>query len=383
MASQLRKKLEAIMPASPHAAAQSRGGVYFCADRSPLDVDFSAKLSNAALARMDLSEGFSINDCLFLDTETTGLSGGAGTIAFLVGAGYVDGTDFVVEQFLMRDYSDEPEMLLKLSKLFSRFTTLVTFNGRTFDMPLLEARYTICRMRMLLPHFAHIDLLHLARRVWKLRLGSCRLSALEAQILHRPRTDDLPGKEVPERYFRYLSTGDFSLLKDVLGHNRQDIKTLITLLGRLFCAYGAPEREEYPQDLFSLARALEKRSDTAAKNLYHLSALPRAAGPLRPGNSGCEALANWRLSEMYRKEGDFAQMRLTLEKMALRRQLGPVPHIALSKDYEHRRKDPRRALKHAQCALALADTRQFAQIEKRIARLEKKLRKNQFREECK
>ena len=171
--------------------------------------------------------------CLFLDTETTGLSGGAGTVAFLVGAAWVEDEELVTEQYILGDHSDEPEMLLRLGELLKRFDTAVTFNGKTFDMPLLESRYTLCRLRDHWRELDQLDLLHPARRVWKLRLQSCRLAHLEERVLGVRRENDLPGSEAPERFFRYLQTGDFSLLEEVIAHNLQDVITLAVLLVKL------------------------------------------------------------------------------------------------------------------------------------------------------
>ena len=178
--------------------------------------------------------------CLFLDTETTGLSGGAGTVAFLVGAAWVEGEELVTEQYILGDHSDEPEMLLRLGELLKRFDTAVTFNGKTFDMPLLESRYTICRLRDHWRALDQLDLLPPARRVWKLRLQSCRLSNLEARVLGVRRENDLPGSEAPERFFRYLQTGDFSLLEEVIAHNLQDVVTLAVLLVKLAQLFDEP-----------------------------------------------------------------------------------------------------------------------------------------------
>ena len=147
MASGLRAKLQAIAPApAARPAREERGGLVVRTDRRRAPEGLLS-LPARGLERLGAGEGFSVEKCLFLDTETTGLSGGAGTLAFLVGAAYVEGDEFVTEQYILRDYGDEPEMLLRLGELMRRFNTAVTFNGKTFDMPLLESRYTICRLR--------------------------------------------------------------------------------------------------------------------------------------------------------------------------------------------------------------------------------------------
>lgn len=167
MASGLRAKLQAIAPGSAAPAPAAGGGLVVRVDQRAAPEGLLS-LPARGLARLGAKEGFAVERCLFLDTETTGLSGGAGTVAFLVGAAYVQEKQLVTEQFILRDYSDEPEMLLRLGELLARFDTAVTFNGKTFDMPLLEARYTLSCLREHWRALDQQDLLHPARRVWKL-----------------------------------------------------------------------------------------------------------------------------------------------------------------------------------------------------------------------
>ncbi|NCB05689.1 MAG: hypothetical protein EOM69_09240, partial [Clostridia bacterium] len=137
---------------------------------------------------------------VFLDTETTGLSGGAGTLAFLVGLGHIENGRFVVRQYLMRDYGEEPYMLSAVADALSRFRMLVTFNGKSFDAPLLRSRLLINRISAGCVPALHADVLYPSRRVWKLRLGSCTLGRLEEAVLGVHREDDLPGAQVPQAY---------------------------------------------------------------------------------------------------------------------------------------------------------------------------------------
>lgn len=212
-------------------------------------------------------------DILFLDTETTGLSGGVGTVAFEIGIGYFAPTGFVVEQFLMHDYPQEGAMLDALNTLMQRFPVLCTFNGRTFDVPLLRSRFFMNRI----PHpnlpQTHADVLFPARRLWKLRLKSCTLANLERQLLHVEREDDLPGALVPQTYFQYLKDGQFSPLKGVLEHNKQDIVSLAQLLAFLCKQMAQPQSIAYGEDLFSMARAMENSGQLErAMHCYRLTA---------------------------------------------------------------------------------------------------------------
>lgn len=167
----------------------------------------------------------------FLDTETTGLAGGTGTFAFLVGIGYQYQDGFRIDQYLLRDPGEESAMLLELANFFERSTIISTFNGKSFDVPLLKARYTLNRLAPPFEHLNHLDLLHLSRRLWRNRLESRTLQDLEREILNIPRDEnEVPGWMIPEIYFEYQRTGDPSPLAGVLYHNRMDILSLAALM---------------------------------------------------------------------------------------------------------------------------------------------------------
>ena len=165
----------------------------------------------------------------FLDTETTGLAGGAGCYAFLIGVGSIDEEGFRVRQFFMRDFGDEPSLLSALSAYLARFDVLITYNGKTYDVPLLETRYRMARARPPFARLAHLDLLHGARRLWKLRLDSCRLVELENRILGLEREGDLPGEMIPYYYFQYLRIQQAFHLVPIFHHNVMDIVSLACL----------------------------------------------------------------------------------------------------------------------------------------------------------
>ena len=281
-------------------------------------------------------------DMLFLDTETTGLAGGAGTVAFLVGMGYFSDAGFCVEQVLMRDYAQEPELLRTVAAAAKRFSALCTFNGRAFDAPLLQARFVMNRMDARLPD-VHADVLYPARRLWKLRLKSCTLGNLEEKLLNVRRGDDLPGAEVPQTYFRYLRDGDFAPIERILAHNRQDIVSLAQLLCFLCTQVDRPEGIESGEDLLSLARAMEKRGNRAkAVKCYRLCARGDTRAP------AFEALARER-----RRAGD-TDAAVRLYEAMLRRGDDPVTACeALAKLCEHRLRDPARALGYTRQALLL------------------------------
>jgi len=195
-----------------------------------------------------------------LDLETTGLATAAGTLAFLVGLGIWDGDRLVVRQLLLPDHPDEPALLSHLSEYLPPDAWLVTYNGRTFDWPLLVARYRMHR-RDPPPFAGHLDLLPVARQLWKHRTGDARLATIEAAICAVRRDDDLPGSLVPDRYFSYLRSRQGELLRDIVEHNRQDIVSLGRLLAVLASAYASPSAwsAQHPGDLAGLARGYLRR----------------------------------------------------------------------------------------------------------------------------
>ncbi len=194
-----------------------------------------AEVSHRGLCHLEpgLKSDFQMEGALFIDTETTGLAGGTGTYAFLVGLGYFTCEEFVCRQLLMRDYNEEQALLWLLSKELQKIQALVTFNGKSFDVPLLQTRFTLARLPSPFSQPEHLDLLHMSRRLWRHKLESCSLNSLEANILGVNRRDDLPGYLIPQRYFDFLQTGNGELLQDIVRHNLTDILSMPALLWRL------------------------------------------------------------------------------------------------------------------------------------------------------
>lgn len=193
-------------------------------------------------------------DFLFIDTETTGLAG-AGTIAFMVGAAFFEEEAFVVRQYFLRDHGDEPAMLLLLDELLADKAGLITFNGRSFDLPLLDRRYLMNRMDSDLMQQPHLDLLPPARRLWRERLGSCALSALEPQLLHVQRAQaDVPGWLIPSLYHQYLLSGDTAEMERVFYHNHIDMLSMVTLATQVMAYLEQRPPDPHPVDLYSLGK---------------------------------------------------------------------------------------------------------------------------------
>ncbi len=179
----------------------------------------------------------------FLDTETTGLAGGSGTYAFLIGVGRITRKGFEVRQFFMREYAEERSQLSALEAHLKQFDVLITYNGKSYDQPLLETRYRMTRRQPPFARLRHLDLLHGARRLWKLRMESCKLTHLEQQILGVCREGDLPGHMIPYVYFEYLRQKEASQLVPVFHHNAIDILTLACLTAIVPAAFRSTDCE--------------------------------------------------------------------------------------------------------------------------------------------
>ena len=280
----------------------------------------------------DMPADFAAEKILYLDTETTGLAG-AGTVAFEVGLGWQEGSCFHVRQLVMRDYPEERFLLEEIVRVAEKFDVVCTFNGKTFDLPLLRNRFIMNRIRTACLDKPHIDLLHIARRVWKLRLQRCNLTNLEEALLGVPRVDDLPGAQVPERFFSYLKTGDFHLLDDVLEHNEQDIVSLQNLLCHMCRMYENPEQLRFDEDVYSMGVALDRfRHTEEARRCYQL-----AGGSMH-------AASQSRLAQSYRRGGEKEEAVRVWQGMIRRREGGIAPYVELAKHYEHAEKDYAAAL---------------------------------------
>jgi uncharacterized protein YprB with RNaseH-like and TPR domain len=220
---------------------------------------------------------------VFLDTETTGVQGGTGICPFLVGLGYLAGDDFQMVQFFIRDFDEEPSMLFALAELLQEFELVVTYNGAAFDIPLLETRFTLARLDSPFERMSHFDLLFTARKLWRNGHGSCRLAALERELLSFLRGPDIPGAEIPRAYFDYLQRRASTTLYSVFTHNVYDVLSLAALTVHACDRVTfEPAPLDEPLDLYSLARIFENTADWRRSiRLYEMALAGGVAEPMR------------------------------------------------------------------------------------------------------
>ncbi|HNS50721.1 MAG TPA: ribonuclease H-like domain-containing protein [Anaerolineae bacterium] len=287
----------------------------------------------------------------FIDTETTGLAGGTGTYVFLVGVGAFEAGGFAIRQFFMRDFGEEPAQIQALDEALAGYEAVVSFNGKQFDMPLLETRFLMNRRPPRLYGAPHLDLLPPARAFWRHRLASCALSSLESEVLSvRREQEDVPGWLIPSLYAEYARTGDAREMPRIFYHNAQDILSMVSLAAHqcALLASSLPPRENVPgEDLYGLARILhdlgeEERAEAALALAAETSRLPGVqeaamrdlAYLLKRQDRRVEALRWWR---------------------ALAEGLRAVYACEeLAKHYEWHDGDPARALAWTEHGLALA-----------------------------
>ncbi len=343
-----------------------------------IDLQISASLKTvaecAAEARIATATSASF---AFLDTETTGLAGGTGTYAFLIGVGRYEAEQFRLTQFFMRDPLEEPAQLAALTGFLQPCEVLVTFNGKAFDVPLLNTRYITNGELSPLTTLTQLDLLPLARRLWRDRLPSRALGQLEIHILQAARTqEDVPGWLIPSVYFDYLRSGDARPLKGIFYHNAMDILAMAGLLNHVSQVLEDPlnGRVEHSLDLVALAKLFEA-----------LGQLERAIQLYQQGLTLDLPEENYwdtlqRLSFIHKRQGNWIAATELWQQAAEGRQI--YAHVELAKYFEHQARDYHQATHWTQTALHLINSPNYprsrrrqwhSELKHRLTRLQRKM----------
>ncbi|MGE5251430.1 MAG: ribonuclease H-like domain-containing protein [Bacteroidota bacterium] len=312
----------------------------------------------------------------FLDTETSGLAGGTGTYAFMVGAGRFAGGEFQLVQFFMRDPAEEAALLEGLADFLAPCGALVTFNGKAFDAPLLRTRYRLHGIPSPFEDFSHLDLLPLARRLWRDRLPSRALKYLEDSVLEAPRTsEEVPGYEIPWLYFDYLRTRDATPLRGVFYHNAMDVVAMAALLNHMNEMLGDPfsGRVEHGLDFVSLGKLFEDLGEWEQAARLYERGLEYELAETEFG------MAVRRLSILQKRRGDLNEATRWWEEAAGRGHIYAC--IELAKYYEHRSRDTAQAMHWTEAARQQAASQDIPayvrrhwleEIEHRLERLKRK-----------
>jgi uncharacterized protein YprB with RNaseH-like and TPR domain len=252
-----------------------------------------------------------LSTALFVDLETTGLSGGTGVIPFLVGLGYYRDDKFWVTQYFLGDLAEEERMIQELDQFFTDmdFQSLVTYNGKGFDIPLLETRFILHRQPFRLASIPHLDFLYSARSLWRHKHENCQLYYLSRQVVEADRSEDIPSAEIPWRYFQYLQTGNFDLMEPVLYHNQEDILSLlgVVIVGSLICSGGKERDLVDAMDLYGAGKVMEKVGEVEKSVHFYEQALGgslsdeatlmakrKVSHYLKRNNKWKDALAYWK-----------------------------------------------------------------------------------------
>jgi hypothetical protein len=377
--------IEAVVPGS---YKETIYGPIFCSEKdySPDEKIGAAalRITNPLVVMAEWAKAGSIltsdyNNFVFLDTETTGLSGGTGTCAFMIGVGRLTPGGFRLAQFFMRNPAEESALLASLVEFLYQFEVVVTFNGKSFDIPLLNNRFTIQGLTNPFEGITHLDMLHLARRLWKDRLPDRSLHSLEESVLGIERSaNEVPGWMVPELYFEYLRTGDSRPMEGIFYHNAMDILSLAALFNYTAGLLAEPlQHANLPGlDLVAIAKLHEDLGhiETAIK-LYETGI-----------NRDIPEEFFWKTVERYarlfKRQGDHARAIQLWEKAANHNDL--YAYFELAKVFEHELQELIKAAEWTEAGICAVNENHIPEhirqellpdLERRLARIKRKLKK--------
>jgi uncharacterized protein YprB with RNaseH-like and TPR domain len=331
------------------------------------------------LSREAAFDGLDLSSAVFLDLETTGLAGGTGTVPFLVGLAYYRDERFKVTQFFLDEMAEEGRLIAEVSQFIRdmEFRSLVTYNGKAFDLPLIETRFALHRTPCPLRGLPHLDFLFSARSLWKHKYDSCRLFNLAQAVVQAERSEDIPGAEIPLRYFQYIRNGDFSLIDPILYHNQED---LLSLLGVVVAGAVLVERnreaaskgEADAMDLFGVAKLFERAGDAATS----AALLEQALAGGRGLTAEVSHVARKKLSHHFKKNKDWDKALPFWQEMAAGEDVECFRELSMY--FEHTAKDYAEAVRVATEGLALSmgkSPEAVKDFEKRISRIKGKMAK--------
>lgn len=316
--------------------------------------ELSDNISYSALPFFEstiVPDQFRTSQIAVIDTETTGLAGGTGTYPFILGVGFFFEGKFLVRQYILRDFSEEPAQLSAFANDLGNLSTLLTYNGKTFDIPLLKTRFRINRMPIPFIDFPHIDLVHPCRRLFKKQFESFTLGNLEAMIVGFERVDDVPSHLIPHIYFDFLQNRNQELLLPILNHNRDDIVSLYLLAQETARRIELAENGGCEDDLFlmALSRISFNNRDYGAAGQY----IEKVKLDYAPAGVADEAFLL--KATLAKKRKDWTEARAIWQMMIGTGKFGCYPHIEIAKHLEHREKNVREALKMTDVALKLIE----------------------------
>jgi len=357
--------IHSFLSASPHTVSRLMNNI------SESEKKISDDKQNSAFLSIPLEK------YLFLDIETTGLSGGVGVCPFLIGTGYFKEGDFHVFQLFMRDYHEEQAVLYLLAEIIEDegLKGLITYNGKSYDTNILTTRSITSGIDLPISGMPNFDLLFPVRRIFKRRIGDCSLSSIEREVLGFYRVDDIPGYQVPEIYFDFIRRGFSELMRKVFIHNLYDILSMCAIAERLCALYSDPiEYHAEPEDLYQIANLYKKNGDIddAMRVYRHLSSFDDILLSYQ---------ANLALSFMLKRRGEYKRACEIWEKCIEEHpKYSVVPYIELAKYHEHCRKDYKKALLYTKSGMEIASPYRnrrfdFTEFEKRIKRLNSKISK--------
>ncbi|MFQ6083318.1 MAG: ribonuclease H-like domain-containing protein [Candidatus Aminicenantia bacterium] len=284
-------------------------------------------------------EHLDLSSSLFLDLETTGLSGGTGIVPFLVGLGFYQEDHFYIIQYFLGELSEEEELINQLSQFLQEmdFKSIITYHGKGFDIPILETRFILNRQPFYLTSLPHLDFLYPARSLWRHKYESCKLSHLAKWLVQAEREDDIPPEEIPWRYFNYLRTGDLSLIEPILYHNEQDILSLLSLviLGAMFFTKEKDLWIGDGADLFGAGKVFERMGNWEGCINYYQKALEQGIP------DELALTAKKKLSYFYKKKQNWSEAISLWYDLASSNQMFSFRELAMY--YEHREKNFKKA----------------------------------------